>query len=48
MRQAHMDQKDAYVGEEALARRDALGLAAPIERGVVANWDDMEKIWHHT
>ena len=20
----------------------------PIEHGVVTNWDDMEKIWHHT
>jgi actin-related protein len=19
----------------------------PIERGLVTNWDDMEKIWHH-
>ena len=20
----------------------------PIEKGVVTNWDDMEKVWHHT
>ena len=20
----------------------------PIEHGIVANWDDMEKVWHHT
>jgi len=20
----------------------------PIEHGAVSNWDDMEKIWHHT
>ena len=20
----------------------------PIEKGIVTNWDDMEKIWHHT
>lgn len=20
----------------------------PIEHGIVTNWDDMEKIWHHT
>ncbi len=20
----------------------------PIERGLVTNWDDMEKLWHHT
>lgn len=23
-------------------------LADPIEHGIVTNWDDMEKIWHHT
>eukprot|EP01006_Ploeotia_vitrea_P043152 TRINITY_DN66696_c1_g2_i1.p1 TRINITY_DN66696_c1_g2~~TRINITY_DN66696_c1_g2_i1.p1 ORF type:complete len:150 (-),score=13.42 TRINITY_DN66696_c1_g2_i1:808-1221(-) len=42
-----MDQKDAYVGEEAQARRGVLTLRYPIEHGVVTNWDDMEKIWHH-
>ena len=25
-----------------------LGLKYPIEHGIVTNWDDMEKIWHHT
>ena len=20
----------------------------PIEKGIVQNWDDMEKVWHHT
>ncbi|XP_059031019.1 beta-actin-like protein 2 isoform X4 [Mustela nigripes] len=24
------------------------GVMYPIEHGVVTNWDDMEKIWHHT
>ena len=23
-------------------------LRYPIEHGIVTNWDDMEKIWHHT
>ena len=27
---------------------DVLDIHCPIERGVVTNWDDMEKIWHHT
>nr|6ICV_C Chain C, Actin, cytoplasmic 1 [Homo sapiens]6ICV_D Chain D, Actin, cytoplasmic 1 [Homo sapiens] len=22
-------------------------LKYPIEHGIVTNWDDMEKIWHH-
>jgi hypothetical protein len=26
----------------------ACGHADPIEHGIVTNWDDMEKIWHHT
>ena len=41
-------QKESYVGDEALLKRDILSINCPIERGVVTNWEDMEKIWHHT
>jgi actin-related protein len=43
-----LDQKEVYVGEEAQQKRGVLRIEQPIEHGVVKNWDDMEKVWHHT
>ncbi|XP_071501820.1 actin-like [Diadema antillarum] len=39
--------KSSYVGEEALSKRGILNLVWPVEDGIVTNWDDMEKIFHH-
>ncbi|CAI5524597.1 unnamed protein product [Closterium sp. Naga37s-1] len=40
--------KDAYVGDEAVAQRGLLTLKYSIEHGFVTSWDDMEKVWNHT
>uniref|UniRef100_A0A2K6DQG1 Actin, cytoplasmic 1 n=1 Tax=Macaca nemestrina TaxID=9545 RepID=A0A2K6DQG1_MACNE len=39
-----MGQKDSY----AQSNRGILNLKYPIEHSIVTNWDNMEKIWHHT
>ena len=40
--------KEIYIGDEAQLRRGILALHYPIEHGIVTNWEEMEKIWHHT
>ncbi|CAK5075218.1 unnamed protein product [Meloidogyne enterolobii] len=40
--------EDNYVGNDAQAIRGILSVTNPIERGIVTNWEDMERIWHHT
>jgi actin-related protein len=41
-------KKDCYIGDDAQSKRGILLVKYPIEHGIVTNWDDMEKIWHHT
>lgn len=38
---------DWLIGDDAFRRRSSLELRYPIQRGLVTNWDDMEKIWRH-
>merc|ERR1719229_201591 len=40
--------KDVMIGDEAMSKRGILKLQYPIAHGIVTNWEDMEKIWHHT
>lgn len=40
--------EETYIGSLAQQNRGILKLLHPIEHGVVINWDDMERIWHHT
>ncbi|PIC36868.1 hypothetical protein B9Z55_015706 [Caenorhabditis nigoni] len=46
-RRRHHGGMGQYVGEEAQSMRGILTLKYPIEHGIVTNWDDTEKIWHH-
>ena len=41
-------QNDAYVRDKTQSKRGILTLKYPIECGIVSNWDNVEKIWHHT
>lgn len=40
--------EEVLVGDAAQRNRGLLKLNYPIEHGVVTNWDDMERLWHHT
>ena len=39
--------KDFFVGYEAVAKKDLLILRKPLENGIVTNWEDIERIWYH-
>ena len=43
-----LDQCDYLVGDEAFAKRGTLTMIKPIEKGIIKDWDVMEKVWHHT
>lgn len=42
-----LDIKPFYVGEEAERNRGVLMMRYPMDRGIITNWEDMERVWHH-
>lgn len=42
------DGKDSLVGNEVIPNKGVLTVSHPVERGIITNWKDMEKIWHYT
>ena len=36
------------VGDEAQSKHGISAFKYPIKYGIITNWDDIEKIWHHT
>ena len=42
-----MGQKDMYVGDEILNLQGNLKLSHPIQRGIVNNWEEVEKLYYH-
>lgn len=43
-----LDQCDYAIGDEAFSKRGVMDVSKPIEKGIIKDWDVMEKIWHHT
>ena len=44
---AGVNLDDCYVGNEARSNRRIMSLRYPIQRGVITDWDCMEKLWNH-
>ena len=42
-----LDQKDVYVGDEAIDKKGVLTLERPIDRGCIQKWMDMDKVWNY-
>ena len=42
------EKKERLFGQEALEKLGISKSIQPIEGGMITNWDEMEKLWHHT
>lgn len=41
----HTSTRSSFVGPKLAEHRGALTLTYPMERGVVQDWDDMQRVW---
>jgi actin-related protein len=41
-------ERHFFVGKECNGRREHLDIVNPIQRGLITDWDAMEKIWDYT
>lgn len=42
-----IEQKDYYCCDEALSKKGMLNITHPIEKGIIRDWEDMERVWNH-
>jgi actin len=42
-----MEQKERYVGEEAIAKMDIMNFSSPIKKGEIVDWNKFETLLHH-
>lgn len=42
-----VEEEEQFIGDSALIRKGVMKIKYPIEHGIVTNWNEMEKIWHH-
>jgi len=42
-----VEVKTEYIGDEAQKMRGVLNLKYPIDSGIIASWEDMEKVWEY-
>ncbi|CAK1588121.1 unnamed protein product [Parnassius mnemosyne] len=38
---------DVYIGDDTICNAEDLDLSRPVINGQIANWDNMERVWHH-
>jgi actin len=42
-----MEQKERYVGEEAVSKLEIMNFSSPIKKGEIVDWDKFETLMHH-